>query len=56
MKKTLAVLVLAAALVSCGGGKTEAPAATCDTCKVAGDTTHVAVDSTAHAADSAVVK
>ena len=48
MKKTLAVIILAAALVSCGGGKTEAPVA---------DTTHAAVDTTAHATtDSAVVK
>ena len=38
MKKTLAVIIIAAALVSCGGGKTEAPVA---------DTTHAAVDTAA---------
>jgi hypothetical protein len=58
MRKTLAVLVLVAALSSCGSGNNEAPAATtCDTCAVAGDTTtsEVTVDSTA-AVDSAVAK
>ena len=57
MRKTLAVLFVAAALISCGSS-TEAPAATaCDTCAVAGDTTQVvAVDSTAAAVDSAVAK
>jgi hypothetical protein len=56
MRKTLAVLVLVAALSSCGTGNTEAPATACDTCVVAGDTTtpNVIVDSAA--AQSAEVK
>lgn len=47
MRKTLAVLVLVAALSSCGTGKNEAPAETCDTCAVVGDTTNpnVIIDS-----------
>jgi hypothetical protein len=52
MRKTLAVLVLVAALSSCGSGKGEASA------PVAEDTTatEVTVDSTAAAVDSAAVK
>lgn len=55
MRKTLAILFISVAIVSCGGGA-EAPAAACDTCAVACDTCKVAADSIAPAVDSVVLE